>query len=221
MFSLPFPSLQGISIAHTQSRGVVRLQLANTGGAGNSLGSGGRAGAGNVLAREVGEEAGVGAGEGSRGTEGVDHTGTAKVGRAGGVGGVVGGGEQETQLGGQDGRGDVLEDVALGEDHGAGVDLEGVRGGRVPVVVDGVEEGVTADLGATAGGVVDVVVLERDQVRGSSEVQRPVVVVVAGGGPGRGSVDLAVGDGHTIGGGVSEDNVLTANEGGLAGRVLV
>jgi hypothetical protein len=37
--------------------------------------------------------------------------------------------------GGFDDGGDVLEDVALGQDHGPRVDFKGVAGGVVPVVV--------------------------------------------------------------------------------------
>lgn len=63
-----------------------------------------------------------------------------------------------------DGGSDILEDVALGEDHAAGVDLEGVALDVVPEVVDGVEESVSGDFGPAAGSVVDVVVLERDKL---------------------------------------------------------
>lgn len=193
------------------------LQLAETGAGGTSLGGRGGAGGGNVLALEVGQEGGVAGGEGAGAAERVDDAGTAQVGRADGVGGGVGGGEQLALDVGQDGRGHVLEDVALGQDHGARVDLEGVVGRRVPVVVDGVQERVAGDLGAAARGVVDVVVLEGHQVARAGEVQRPVVVGVAGGRPRRAAVDLAVGNGHAVGGRVSEDNVLAADEGGLCG----
>lgn len=191
------------------------LELSETSAAGDGLGGLGGGGAGNVLALEVGQEGRVGGGEGAGAAKGVDNTGAAEVGGADGVAGGVGGGEELALNVGQDGGGDVLEDVALGENHGTGVDLESVVGGRVPVVVDGVQQSVAGDLRATAGGVVDVVVLEGDQIAGTSEVQSPVVVGIAGSGPGGATVNLAVGDGHTVGGRVTQDNVLTANERGL------
>lgn len=82
-----------------------------------------------------------------------------------GVGAGVRAAEQLARVPVLDRRVDVLEDVSLGEDHAAGVDLEGVARVVVPVVVDGVEDGVAGDLGAAAGGVVDVVVLEGDELR--------------------------------------------------------
>lgn len=104
----------------------------------------------------------------------------------------------------------------------------------VEVVVDGVEQGVAGDLGAAAGRVVDVVTLEGDHVVAAGEVDEEVVlrylvsnvlnnmlwtlgayVVVTGGRPAGGAIELRVGDGDTVGGSVAEDKVLAANEGGL------
>ena len=85
--------------------------------------------------------------------------------------------------GGQEGSDDVLEDVALGENVATSTDVESVAAVGVPVVVDGVEKSVAADLGGAAGCVVDVVALEGDEIAAAGEVERPVVVVVAGGGP--------------------------------------
>lgn len=79
---------------------------------------------------------------------------------------------------------DILEHGALDDNHGARVHLERVARVGIPVVVDRVEEGVAANLWRSSGGVVDVVALEGDQVVGSGEVEGPVVVPVAGGGPG-------------------------------------
>lgn len=57
-----------------------------------------------------------------------------------------------------------MENVTFGEDHGAIVDLEGVVGNIVEVVVDSVEQGVTENLGGTAGDVVEVVALKSDEL---------------------------------------------------------
>lgn len=79
---------------------------------------------------------------------------------------------------------DVVESIALSDDLGAGTDVEGVAGVGVPVVVDGVEERAAGHLWGAAGGVVDVVSGECDEIVGTCEVDGPVVVVVAGSGPG-------------------------------------
>jgi hypothetical protein len=147
------------------------------------------------------------------------------------AGRVVGSGSKDlagkTRLGS---RNNVLEDVALSDDLGAGIGLEGVLGVGVEVVVDGVEEGVTADLGGAAGSVMDVVALHGNEVVRTGKVDSPVVVSagtksayvlysicvailpIASCGPSGGSVDLAVGNGDAVGGAVTEDNVLTGNE---------
>jgi hypothetical protein len=106
----------------------------------------------------------------------------------------------------------VLEDVALSQNLGARVGLECVLAVGVEVVVDSVKECVTTDLGAAAGSVVDVVLLEGDKVVATGQVDSPVVVAVAGGGPTGCAVDVAVGDRDTVGGGVAEDDVLAGNE---------
>lgn len=74
------------------------------------------------------------------------------------------------------------------------------------------EESVSANLGATARGVVDVVALHGDQVRRASKVNGPVVMAVTGCGPAGGAVELAVGQGHSVGGTVASDEHLTTNE---------
>lgn len=94
---------------------------------------------------------------------------------------------------------DVLEYVAL-RHHVAGGDVEGVAGDGVPVVVNSVEEGVAADLGRATRGVVDVVPLHGDQVVGTRQVDGPVVVAVTGCAPAGVAVELAVGEGHAVGG---------------------
>lgn len=136
--------------------------------------------------------------------------------------------------GGLDDGVDVLEDVSFREDVAARADFEGVAGVVVPVVVDlrketmlvgvsflgamgvsyGVQEGASLDLGRTTAGVVDVVALQRDVVVGAVQVNSPVVIAVAGGRVTGRAVDVAVGDGHALGGLGAEDNVLAANAGG-------
>ena len=64
----------------------------------------------------------------------------------------------------------------------------------VPVVVDDVDERACVDFGGAAGGVVDVVVLEGYLVAVADEEEGPVVVAVAGGGPGGLAVEFSVGD---------------------------
>lgn len=73
------------------------------------------------------------------------------------------------------------------------------------------QESTALDLGGTTTGVVDVVALHGDVVVGAVKVDTPVVVAVAGGGVVGGTVDVAVGDGHALGGRGTQDNVLTAN----------
>lgn len=164
----------------------------------------------NGLALEVAEEASVGATESTRAAEAVELTVAAK---RSSTRRARGGNTEELALVtlGVDGVLDVLEDVTLSEDR-ARVNLESVVRDIVEEVVDGVEESVAGDLGATAGNAVDVVVLEGDEIVGASKVETPVVVVVAASRPAGGTVDLAVGDGDTVAGVVSEDNVLTTDE---------
>lgn len=119
---------------------------------------------GDDLALEVAEEAGVGAVKGAGGAIAVELAVAAEDGLAEGAGGSGGDAEQAALVAGLDGELDVLEDISLSEDLGAGVYLEGMVPDVVEVVVDGVEEGVAGDLGGTAGHVVDVVVLEGDQL---------------------------------------------------------
>lgn len=69
--------------------------------------------------------------------------------------------------------------------------------------------------------MVDVVALESDQVAGSIEVDTPVGVAVAGSGVVSLAVDEVVGDGHTLGGVGSEDNVLATNASSLDYKLIV
>lgn len=79
------------------------------------------------------------------------------------------------------------------------------------VVVDGVQDGAASELGGTAREVVDVVVLEGDLVIRAGEVQVPVVVSVASGGPLALAVDVAVSDRDTAGRILAQDDVLTGD----------
>ena len=81
----------------------------------------------------------------------------------------------------------------------------------VPVVVDGVKDGVSSHLWAATTGVVNVVTLHGDEVLGARQVDAPVVVVVARGGPGGGAVEFGVGEGDAAGGAGSGDEHLAAD----------
>lgn len=54
------------------------------------------------------------------------------------------------------------------------------------------QKGVALDLGGASAGAVDVVALHGDEIAGAGEVDAPVVVAVAGGGPVAGAVDEVV-----------------------------
>lgn len=82
----------------------------------------------------------------------------------------------------------------------------------LPVVVDGMQDGVASDLGSATRCAVDVVALECDGVLRASEVECPVVVVIAGSRPVRCAVDLAVGDSDTTGSGLAKNDVLTTDQ---------
>ena len=90
----------------------------------------------NVLALEVGNEVGrANAVEATRAAESVDLASTAQARRAGRA--TVAGSEDLAAAGTCINRvRDVLEDVAFGDDGGAGADLEGMARVGVPVVVD-------------------------------------------------------------------------------------
>jgi hypothetical protein len=75
-----------------------------------------------------------------------------------------------------------------------------------------VDGGAAAELGGAAAGVVDVVVLEGDSVACTGEVDAPVVVGVALGGPAGAAVDEVVGDGYAVVAAVAGDDVLATDE---------
>lgn len=193
-----------------------RLDLANTSVGSDTAGNtASRHSTSNILALEVNQESGIDGAEAARATERIDLAHTAQRRRADLVGGGIGASEDLADAL-EERCDDVLEDVALGQDVGvAGAAVERVPAVGVPVVVHGVQQRVAADLGRTSRCVVHVVALERHEVRASREVQCPVVVAVAGGGPGGGAVDLGVGDCNAAGGAVTEDDVLAADERGV------
>ena len=102
---------------------------------GNTRSSSGRS---DVLALEVGKETGgAHAVESTRRAESVNLASASERSGASSVGRSAGSGEDlSAGSAGVDGRDDVLEDVAFGDDGGAGADLEGMARVRVPVVVD-------------------------------------------------------------------------------------
>lgn len=168
----------------------------------------------NRLALEVAHEVSVGATESARAAKRVELAGVAEVSAAHGVGRRGRAAEEFAAV--SEKRGDyVLEDVALGDDHTAGAVVEGVARVGIEVVVDSVDERVSANLGGAARSVVDVVALQGDEVAGTGEVESPVVVTIAGGGPGGDTVELVVGDGDTVRSTVAENNHLATDEGEL------
>ena len=75
------------------------------------------------------------------------------------------------------------------------------------------QDGVASNLRSATRGAMDVITLEGDGVLGASEVKSPVLVAIAGSRPVGCSINLVVGDGHTTGGGLAENNVLTTDQG--------
>lgn len=150
------------------------LDLSVTSGVDHVLSASSSSASCNVLAAEARQDAGIGTSKSGRVAVSVGLAVVAEVLLAGCV---VGSRREElarkTRLSGSL---DVLEYVALSDNLGTRVGLEGVSGVGVEVVVDGVDKGVAGDLGGAAGGVVDVVALEGDKVVAAGEVQSPVVV---------------------------------------------
>lgn len=107
----------------------------------------------------------------------------------------------------------ILEDVAFSNDHTTSSIVEGMARIGVPVVVDGMEKRVATDLGTAARSVVDVVTLHCDQIIGSGQVYRPVMMTIAGRRPARRAIELIVGECHAIRGPIASDKHLAANEG--------
>ena len=191
----------------TDSSDLTNTSSASNSGARRSSGS-------NRLALEIGQEGSISSTKSTRATESVQLAGVAKGGSAGSIGSGSGGTEQLSSVAEKRGH-DVLEDVALSNDLATGSDVESVARVGIPVVVDGMDERVSADLGAAAGGVVDVVVLHGDEVGGASQVDGPIVVAIAGGGPAGHTIELIVGEGHAIRGASAGDEHLAADEGDL------
>lgn len=166
----------------------------------------------HALALEVTQEIGVAAPERTRAPKRINLARVAQTSLANGIRTRARAAEELALVLEQRGL-DVLEDVSLCDDHCTRAVVEGVAGVCVEVVVDGVDERVAARLGGAARGVVDVVALEGDEVGRARQVEGPVVVAVAGGGPRGLAVELVVGDGHAVGGAVAEDDHLAADEG--------
>jgi len=87
---------------------------------------------------------------------------------------------------------DILEHVALGNNHTASFNIKGMTRVAVEVVVYGVEQRValSTDLRAAARGVVNVVALHSDEIAAAEEEDAPVVAAVAGGRPGGAAVEF-------------------------------
>lgn len=200
------------------------LDLSNTGAALDSLGRS-LVSRSSLDAAKVRQEARVGStSEIARVGKSVDSASAANVLLASSSSGAVVDGEQAAAGGGVlDGRLDAGESVSLGEDLGAGGDLEGVAGVVLPVVVDSVQQGVASDLRGAAGRAVDVVAFESDLILCAafelvmystcpinrcnipSEVQCPVLVAITCCRIVAGAVDLTVGNRNTAGGDLAED----------------
>ena len=186
--------------------------LTNTSGARN--GSASLYSSSNRLALEVSQEGGISSTKSTRATESIQLTGVTKVGSAGSISSSSSSTEQFSSVAEKRGY-NVLEDVALSNYLTAGSNVESVARVGIPVVVDGVNERVSADLGTAARGVVNVVVLHGDKVGGASQVDGPVVVAVAGGGPASYTIELIVREGHAVGGAVAGNEHLAADKGDL------
>jgi hypothetical protein len=169
-----------------------------------------RPGSRNILSAESTQNARIRTRQGARASIRILHTRMAEVllARSRAAGAV----EQLTRQTSLLRQLDVLEHVALSKDLSAGVGLESVLGVGVEVVVDCVEERVAADLGGAAGGVVDVVLLQGDEVVGASQINTPIVLAVAGSGPGCCAINVAVGNGDAVGCTVAEDDVLAGDK---------
>jgi len=165
----------------------------------------------NSVLANLAQNTAVSARERTRAREGVGNTGATKSRLASRV--VLGRSVERSRVV-LDGGLDVLKHGAL--DEGVGVlALEGVALDVIPVVVGHVHSGAAAELGGAAAGVVDVVVLEGDGVALAGEVDAPVVVGVALGGPAGAAVDEVVGDGYAVIAAVAGDDVLATDEGSL------
>jgi hypothetical protein len=178
-----------------------------TGSARNARDLAGSLGLNSVLAN-LADNTAVSARKRARASERVSNTGAAKSRLASRV--VLGWGVERSGVVLDRGL-HVLEHGALNESVGV-LALEGVALDVVPVVVGHVDGGAAAELGGAAAGVVDVVVLEGDSVACTGEVDAPVVVGVALGGPAGAAVDEVVGDGYAVVAAVAGDDVLATDE---------
>lgn len=113
----------------------------------NILGGAGSNSSSNILALEVGEKAGVRASESARRAVGIRLTSMAKVVLALSVGVAIGRSKHATTKARLHSLNNVLEDVALGDDLTASIDLERVSAVSIEVVTDGMEHSVAGNLG--------------------------------------------------------------------------
>lgn len=166
----------------------------------------------NALPLEVAKEGGVRSTQRSRATKSVDLAHVSQSSTANRIRPRARAAEELPRVT-QQRRVHILEHVPLR--HDVRPVVESMPRVSIEVVVHSVQQGVAADLGGAPRGVVDVVALEGNQVVGARQVQRPVVVVVAGGGPVGVAIEIVVGDGDAVGGVVAEDEHLAADEGEL------
>lgn len=166
------------------------LDLSNT--SSQSDVGGGLAWGKTAVSLEGGQSTGVGPNKGTRLSDGVTNTVVAQVGLAGGSTGC----EELSWLWAQEGGLDTVEDVALSDDVGVGTNIESMSRVLVEHVVNGVENSLdTCHLGGATGGVVNVVADKGDGILGTVQENGPVVLVIAGCGPGSVTIELAVGNG--------------------------
>jgi len=87
---------------------------------------------------------------------------------------------------------DILEHIALGNNHTASFNIKRMASVAVEVVVYRMKQRVSlsTNLRAAARGVVDVVALHGDEVAAAEEEDAPVVAAVAGCGPGGAAVEF-------------------------------
>lgn len=178
---------------------VARLKISNTSiGSDRADNSASRSSRSGILALEVGQESGIHHVKAARATKSIELAIVSEVASADIVCRGRGRCEDLTTDRGQQRSDDVLEDITLGDDLGARLGVKGMPTVGVPVIVHCMQEGIAAYLGAATGGVMNVVAFHGDEVAATIEVEGPVVVSVAGGGPACHTVDLVVGDGDAI-----------------------
>ena len=165
------------------------LDLTNTSGVSNIRAR--RRSTRNSLSLEVDQEIRLGTTEASTATKGVKLASVSKIGLAYTIGARTRRREQ-LPLVVEQRRVDILENIALSNDHTASFNIKRMARIAVEVVVHRMKQRVSlsTDLRAAARGVVDVVALHGDEVAAAEEEDGPVVAAVAGGGPGSAAVEF-------------------------------